>query len=741
MQGKIVLQKNKQTKEVQFPVTVEDAVLLNDGSKLSSGFNEVKATTNSFNQRMETVEASIQEHNEKIETSQTDIGTLQTDMGTLQSALNTEVDTLNTEIDNTQQQINSLATELQNTKDELFNTTYTSLLTTNQYLTQVEDNIVDGGFKHALLKGKTLINLFACEDYVHKSRADYPCQINNEKITVDNLIPNRTYTVYYWHHDNNLTWALNCRNSETQQAIIDWTNINTPVAFTTPEDYQGIIPYLKHKRGDIELDFTRFVILEGDVTETIPFYSMELLKGIQSVERPFIATTKENLFNPNYISDYYIDGYGNFDKGATTFCTRWMECKPNTTYVCRNTTRNRWMVLNSDGSVTCVGGEVGNETPTVTTGENATHLKLYYYAHEYAENRTRNAMIVEEASDIKGDFSNIIQPNLQIALRSLRDGTCDTYNPITGEYIQRVGYLHYNQSTSFELVYADGYKIIMKTPFAQDGDFANIYDTSRQYAYLTRGTPMFTVGWDVEGWDNPRANIGINTVNQQGFVELIIKTSFLADETAFREWMKTNTITIQYALKTPVVKYIHGGIPQITKGGKIQVGSSLTPVIPELEYQLPTNTASKLEQLQNSVNDLVRHSNNLMEDGMFTPYELNNSVRFAAWGHYVRVGNMVTCYMSIQCTHVMNSMEIFTISGLPYKPARGVTFSYLVERIGNGLDGAIPCDGYMTNLGYLYPKAYKPSTGETFNLYTSLISTNENFLTTFSINFTYQIEY
>ena len=309
MQGKIVLQKNKQTKEVQFPVTVEDAVLLNDGSKLSSGFNEVKATTNSFNQRMETVEASIQEHNEKIETSQTDISTLQ-------STLNTEVDTLNTEIDNTQQQINSLATELQNTKDELFNTTYTSLLTTNQYLTQVEDDIVDGGFKHALLKGKTLINLFACEDYKPKSRKNYPCQINDAKITVDNLIPNKTYTIYYWHHDNNLTWALNCRNSETQQAIVEnWTNINTPVAFTTPEDYQGILPYLKHKEEGIELDFTRFVILEGDVTETIPFYSMELLKGIQSVERPFIATTKENLFNPNYISDYYIDGWGNFGKG------------------------------------------------------------------------------------------------------------------------------------------------------------------------------------------------------------------------------------------------------------------------------------------------------------------------------------------------------------------------------------------------------------------------------------------
>lgn len=41
MQGQIVLQKNKKTQQVQFPVTVEEAIILKNGQPLTETYNQL----------------------------------------------------------------------------------------------------------------------------------------------------------------------------------------------------------------------------------------------------------------------------------------------------------------------------------------------------------------------------------------------------------------------------------------------------------------------------------------------------------------------------------------------------------------------------------------------------------------------------------------------------------------------------------------------------------------------------
>ena len=85
-----------------------------------------------------------------------------------------------------------------------------------------------------------------------------------------------------------------------------------------------------------------------------------------------------NLWDGTYIKGY-INSQGELIvQDAETYTTNWMSCKPNTTYSVQGGDRNRWLMRNSLGELTFIGGKVGNETPTIRTLNDTIELRCYY---------------------------------------------------------------------------------------------------------------------------------------------------------------------------------------------------------------------------------------------------------------------------------------------------------------------------------------------------------------------------
>ena len=85
-----------------------------------------------------------------------------------------------------------------------------------------------------------------------------------------------------------------------------------------------------------------------------------------------------NLWDGTYIKGC-INSQGELIvQDAETYTTNWMSCKPNTTYSVQGGDRNRWLMRNSLGELTFIGGRVGNETPTIRTLNDTIELRCYY---------------------------------------------------------------------------------------------------------------------------------------------------------------------------------------------------------------------------------------------------------------------------------------------------------------------------------------------------------------------------
>ena len=92
-----------------------------------------------------------------------------------------------------------------------------------------------------------------------------------------------------------------------------------------------------------------------------------------------------NLWDGTFKKDWAITSAGiisdvgiNGSLNTNCYMTNWIPCKPNTTYSVQGGDRNRWLVRNAKGEETFFGGYVGNETPTITTPNDAVELCCYY---------------------------------------------------------------------------------------------------------------------------------------------------------------------------------------------------------------------------------------------------------------------------------------------------------------------------------------------------------------------------
>ena len=182
-----------------------------------------------------------------------------------------------------------------------------------------------------------------------------------------------------------------------------------------------------------------------------------------------------------------------------------------------------------------------------------------------------------------GAWSNVLGQHVNLA-----DGiTYDSYNPITGEYIQRVYKMTLNGDDGIK--YIDNWSGVQYAiddstlPYPRKQPHK---DTVGRYAGLidVDGVP-YGASYNVQN------DIFVTWLNYNAIVLNLPRqyTNNIFNQNACKQWLRENPITLYYELETPITTQLTPiNIPTL-EGGILQLITTDDKVFPMIEYSMPTN--------------------------------------------------------------------------------------------------------------------------------------------------------
>lgn len=194
-----------------------------------------------------------------------------------------------------------------------------------------------------------------------------------------------------------------------------------------------------------------------------------------TVRMPILTTSGKNLFDLSSMSN--INDWDTDVSPEIPYCSYKINLKPNTTY----TFSQKQFINPAEDICASFGLEKGayeylipiihptNRHPTTftltTDDRGLIYVKLYQaniHLESFISNLSNNELQLEEgteATTYEPYKSSILSLSEEVVLRSLPDGTCDTLNVETGEYVQKIGERNYQDGdTNSNTLVTDGTK-------------------------------------------------------------------------------------------------------------------------------------------------------------------------------------------------------------------------------------------------------------------------------------------
>lgn len=221
--------------------------------------------------------------------------------------------------------------------------------------------------------------------------------------------------------------------------------------------------------------------------------------------------------------------------------------------------------------------------------------------------------IAIKSNDLKLDAFNISDITLyelgkEIYLRSLPNGVRDELNLETGEYIQRVGEVVLDGSEDEAWGQYSGNNNIYYGTFAYKdvasmGDFGSGITICDKLNTPKSSTPSTS--------NNKYCLAPMSNKGSSGFTFSLSHTESVAEA---KMWLQQNPITVQYLLKTPIVKHINiHNYPHSYKDGHVIIenGDPTTSVPAQLTYRCVTNRSGQIQEHTEQVEKQERQINEL----------------------------------------------------------------------------------------------------------------------------------
>ena len=484
-------------------------------------------------------------------------------------------------------------------------------------------NSIEGHSKSAILSGQTLVNLFKEIDRETTVNTNYSFY----KITgsqLQTIKPNTQYTLIFDSYIDGISTKIH--RTHTNELTIEGYQYGQKIVFTTMNNVEG--EFHVFVRGDT-LEITqkmldlqpKLIILEGDYTNVdIPYFN-----GIQSVKMPVLTTVGKNVVNEKiWKIEAEEEGYQCLlSAGWATETTKngnpiiipvHVEKGKVYTLKCKNKATkhfNDFYFMDDllDGKVKSFRKSVGKNTTlnsfvdtiiTFTADRDYKYLQIDTGNGEAKGYIVKNTLQLEEgsiATPYEPYKSNILSTPEEVVLREV-NGVRDTLNLMTGEYVQRIG----------EVV-LDGTSIpaLNKWEFGSDctefnfnakgikGDGVTLSNFAK--SYLKSNRPRNTETVSSNNLDNT-------------YVLITIQKSKLATDSVegMNQYLQSNPITIQYELKTPVIKTVDLSDNHVYsyKGTThYSCSSEEGSLVPTLSVKVPTDTQLTIQEQKATTQTLL----------------------------------------------------------------------------------------------------------------------------------------
>ena len=439
------------------------------------------------------------------------------------------------------------------------------------------------------------------------------------------LKPSTKYSIVANSYSNNHTNST--INFNLGGATASTTVGNRVTTITTPSTLSNELLTMSGRGNKLN----NVMVIEGDVVGDEPYF-----EGICDCKSPILSNVGKNLINIKKAErrgstkcslinngDGSItlvgDGDGSGEGILTTSCYTYLEEGKTYTfsfesdgqYSNTNATDTVEAFLLKDGSASEYIHRMTDFITTFTCGRTGD----YYIRFDVNKNNTThkfwNIQLTEGATVYPYEpyKSNTItfdqKDDKTIVLRSLPNGTCDTLNVETGEYVQRIGEVVLNGSEGRWDVSEDRTNTMRFNCYSLDiplGINNQILCTDK----LPCQTPM---GIDREGsvmGGGNTAKVMIFGVNKSRLATL--------DSEGFKSWLSQNPVTVHYELATPIITKVDvQGFPYAYTNGHVQLSSdsieqSLTPTV---EYSVATNRNGQIRTNQKMVEKHQQHLDQL----------------------------------------------------------------------------------------------------------------------------------
>lgn len=504
------------------------------------------------------------------------------------------------------------------------------------------------------LKGQTLVNLVPKMDNTGNSSSSV--YVTEAEIKINNDITN--HRQYYWMSDE----VLKKFKTNTKYTIIanitkntlasSFTIINSyagtngdiaasvlrvPVGFTGR--FVGVFTTLSDFTGRGRLGFTTgtgnegeltmkndMVILEGDWTnKELPFDNF--FTGMVGCKMPILHTVGKNLFSKDKVdfNRLYYSASGEGVSGTLTnanglrcFTIR-LKQSTNYTVSLGFATGNLRVFATKDYPVvrmtaTQIVQKSGGTQATFNTSDWNYFTVVYYsYNSDNTSGKTEEeaiATIQIEESSTKTTYesykSSILSLPEEVVLRSLPNGVCDTFNTRTGVYTQRIGEVQLQDVDRWD-------RYALKDEFP---DVVGFY-TSFEWQFGKRYGNRYNYHGVLPPSESDKLpgslteNNEVIVVNKTPHIKLAVNRTRLnsLDSNGLKQWLKSNPITLQYQLATPIITkinlpstlkswntttHIYSEIPENTLHPILSHSNPSYPVIlkPSTKYSIVANSYS-----------------------------------------------------------------------------------------------------------------------------------------------------
>ena len=508
-----------------------------------------------------------------------------------------------------------------------------NVTTVDSAMNKIIDGTLDGAYESLVFKGKSLVNLVEKPTSANvgdsKKWNGYGGG-NPSKTFITNGIrlantrqgsivldyfdlslfkPNTKYTLFIdVYHNGEGTAPVLDKIAGTGQCAIPLENGHNCIVFTSVSDLTAAnmrirFGYAGSTSESCVYEFSNIVIVEGDHSSINPDY----FTGLCDVKMPILHNVNKKTYSTTYVVGNLSGTNGEEVSHGNM---------RRTDYIDTSSSRGREITVSCNGAFElfiekamlydenkkylrrAINKEMLNSPTTFTVPNDAKYCRFTFCKRDYAE-MTENdfqsvKIVIEEGSaeDSKKPYkTNILRTSEEVVLREV-NGVQDTYNPLTGEYVQRIKERVFNGSETW-----------VQNGQHTDGSYrhiCNTYTDAKTSSNNVLCDKMSFVKVNSSTGEGMTSDIHITFTTTTGKIQ-IATTKPLSE---LKTWLSQNPITVQYELVEPITTIVESlTTPFAYQNGHIILesgyeGQSLLPI---LEYSTVVNKTVLVENVAKTI--------------------------------------------------------------------------------------------------------------------------------------------